>query len=673
VSAATLVVAIVCGGLFVGAGVVVATALKLAFFAAWVGSGAVTVLVLLWICWALALGQLLGAVGLVRRGALVVSAVATAAIAVAATRRHPPSATPAPPAPAAPGDRAPVALVAATTLLVLVVAAVWVARTVIAVHRGINDPDSLGYHLPFATTFAQSGYANQHQFVLPYLPVHFYPANDELLSAMALALTHSVIFATVKNLLYGAFILVAAHAIGKAYRSGLAAVAGAALVLGLPVIAFSQPGEAVNDALLVLAVIGGLAVLVHARDHPAPYLLAGACAGVAVGVKFSAVWPAAGLGVFALLLLRCRVAEHRGRWAGATTAAAVALGGSWYLRNVITYHNPVPPTKIHLGPVHLPQIATATGPKSLTVLGYLVHGRLLGNFRHGLVLGLGPWAAVVVAACLVGSVICLATGDGFRRGLGLLALVSAFGYLATPASAYGMAGPGHNLGAFVINLHYAATAMALALIALALVVGRSRWAWLLPAGGVVVAATAIRPGERIATWAPQMGGAGFGWLLAAAAVGAAAVLLARWPAGRRGLVAVMAGAALVALVGVVLVDRRYPDQQSNDQVVQWAARTHGAKVAAWVPDISLLYGPGAPNKVVTLTQLSDHAPIPLSSCPAWMATVIAGHYTYSAAVPLTAWNQWLASDRAFKLVAEDQLAAVYQVVGVPNVNCPGQG
>ncbi len=135
-------------------------------------------------------------------------------------------------------------------------------------------------------------------------------------------------------------------------------------------------------------------------------------------------------------------------------------------------------------------------------------------------------------------------------------------------------------------------------------------------------------------------------------------------------------AALVGVVGAV-VDRRYPDQQSNDQVVQWAARTHGAKVAAWVPDISPpVRARRSPNKVVTLTQLSDHAPIPLSSCPAWMATVIAGHYTYSAAVPLTAWNQWLASDRAFKLVSRGPgvvLRRVPGVVGVPNVNCPGQG
>ena len=36
------------------------------------------------------------------------------------------------------------------------------------------------------------------------------------------------------------------------------------------------------------------------------------------------------------------------------------------------------------------------------------------------------------------------------------------------------------------------------------------------------------------------------------------------------------------------------------------------------------------------------------------------------------WDHWLASDPAFKLVAKDELAAVYQVVGQPNVNCPGQ-
>ncbi len=776
-SAATLLLAVVCGTAFAASGIVVAVALKRAFFAAWTGSEAVITVVLVWICWALALGQLLGAVGLLRRGALLVSAVASAAITYAATRNQ--AATPglrdvAPPVPdaettvgtgaggggllvaassggpparplatpAPPSRGAELALVAATTLLVLMVAAVWVTRTVIAVHRGINDPDSLGYHLPFATTFAQTGYANQHRFVLPDLPVHFYPANDELLVAIALALTHSVAFAAVKNLLYGGFIVVAAHAIGKRYRAGLLAVAGAAIALALPVIAFSQPGEAVNDALLVLVIVGGLALLAHAGDRPAPYVLAGACAGVAVGIKFSALFPAAGLGLFALVLLWSRVPAHRLRWAGAATLSAVALGGSWYLRNAITYGNPVPPTKVQIGPLQLREIATASGPKSLTVLHYLVHGRLLRKFGHGLVLGLGPLAVLVTAACVLGVIVCLvpgdafrrlqgqapsdriregqgqasgdhirgsqgpasgddirgsqgqtpsdrlaegqgpasgddirgsqgrAPGDGFRRGLGLFALVAAFGYIATPASAYGMAGSG--LGAFVINIHYAAVALVLGLIGCSLPLARWRLAWLFPSFGVVVVATSIRPGQRIAFWSPQMGGAGFALLVGAAFVATAAVLLARWPAARRGSAAVAGGAALVALVGAALVARRYPTQLAHDQVLQWAARAHGAKVAAWVPDIALLYGPGSPNRVVTLTQLADHAPVPLASCPAWMATVIAGHYPYSAALPLTPQDQWLAADPAFRLVAKDDLAAVYQVVGRPNVSCPGQ-
>lgn len=688
-TAGTLVFAIVCGSVFAGSGLVVALSLKRAFFADWSGSEAVVATVLLWICWALALGQLLGAVGLLRRGALLVTALVTAAIARAWAAHHgggtsEPAAAAVAVAPAegesADGEAAKrwsraaeVALLGTTALLVLIVAAVWVARTVITIHRGINDPDSLGYHLAFATTFAQTGYANQHRFVLPYLPVHFYPANDELLVAIALALTHSVAFAAVKNLLYGGFVLVAAHAIGKTYRAGLAAVACAAIVLGLPVIAFSQPGEAVNDALMILVIVGGLALLARAGDRPAPYVLAGACAGVAVGIKFSALFPAAGLGVFALVLLMVRVPTQRPRWAGATMLAAVALGGSWYLRNELTYRNPVPPTKIHLGPIRLPQIATASGPKSLTVLSYLKHGQLLAQFRHGLALGLGPYAAVVLGAWAVGAVICLVVGDGLRRGIGLFTLVCAFGYIATPASAFGMAGPTHPLGAFVINIHYAAIALFLGLIAFALVMGRTRLAWLLPAFGVVVVATAIRPGQRIAFWSPQMGAAGFDCLVAAAIVGAVAVLMTRWPAARSGARAVMALAALVAVVGAVIAARRYPSQEATDPVERWAAQVHDATVAAWVPDIALLYGPGSTNRVLTLTELSQHAPVPLGSCRDWMEIVIVGHFGYSAAIPGTMWNHWLASDPAFKLVAADELAAVYQVVGQPNINCPGQG
>ncbi|MGH9124289.1 MAG: hypothetical protein ACRDZ8_06120, partial [Acidimicrobiales bacterium] len=453
-SANSLLLALLCGTVFVASGLAVAVAVWHRFFARWTGADAVLVCALVWICWALALGQMLGAVGLLRRGALLAMAVATAAAAVAVEIRSPSVSkrkTSAPREASAPRktSAAHVALLGATVLLVGVVAAIWVTRTAITVHRGIDDPDSLGYHLPFATTFVQTGYANQHRYLYPDLPVQFYPANDELLVAMALALTHSVAFAAVKNLLYGALILVGAYSIGRRYRAGLAALAGGALTLGLPVIAFSQPGEAVNDALLVLVAVGAVALLANAGRRPAPYVLAAACLGVAAGVKFSALWPCAALGVLAVVLLWRRVETRRGRWVTAMVGAALALGGSWYLRNALTYGNPIPPTKIDLGPVHLRQIPTPAGPKSYTIFQFLKQGLFLAQFRHGLVLGLGILAAAILAVWAVGALSALATGDDFVRGLGLVAVVCAFGYIDTPASAWGIIGSGHSITAFV--------------------------------------------------------------------------------------------------------------------------------------------------------------------------------------------------------------------------------
>ncbi|MDQ1368743.1 MAG: hypothetical protein QOF20_1096, partial [Acidimicrobiaceae bacterium] len=88
----TVVSSVLGGIVFVGAGLVVAVTVKQLFFAAWRGSLAVTTVGLTWLCWALGLGQLLGAVGLIRRvalltGALVMAAVAVGLLRVAASRR----------------------------------------------------------------------------------------------------------------------------------------------------------------------------------------------------------------------------------------------------------------------------------------------------------------------------------------------------------------------------------------------------------------------------------------------------------------------------------------------------------------------------------------------------------------------------------------------------------
>jgi len=672
VTVVQLVWSLLSAGLFIAAGLVVSITVRRCCFPLWRGTLAATVVALVWICWSLVLGQLLGAVGLLRPVPLLVAALVTAAASLLAVRWMPgPTTTPEDQqANATPQGWEDQALTVGTVVLVLLVAGLWTARTVIAMHRGINDPDSLGYHLPFMATFAHSGYADQHRLLVPLYPVQFYPANDELLSAIALLLTRSVVFAALKNLLFGGAILIAAHALGSAYRAGRLAVAATAVVLGFPVIAFSQPGSAVNDTLLLLALLGGLAVLAHAKDRPAPYVLALACAGLALGVKFSAIVPAAALAAVAVVLLLARGATHRSGWALAGLGASAVVGGSWYLRNAVTYGNPVPPVKVAFGPIHLRTISSYTGNLAFSVAHYLVQGRYLSVFAHGLVKGLGPVGVVVSAAAVVAAVMLLWRSDGYLRGLGIFVLAALIGYLTTPAGAAGL--PSQIPYAFVVNLHYAAPALLPAAVAGALVTGRSRWSWAFPPVGVLAVLTSIGPGRNIAIWAPQIGGPGFDLLVVAAVVGGMAVLAWRQPSLRRWAPPVLAVGVLIAVVGVAVVAGRYRTTKATDPVARWASQVRSASIAAWTSDIGDLYGAHARNHVVVLARVVDGAAVPVDTCQGWKRAVVAGHFQYTAVIAGTAWARWLKADPAFRIVAKDPASIVFQVVGPPDVSCAGQ-
>ena len=655
---------------FLGSGAAVSLTVTKVFLPAWRGSIGAVAAVLVGVCWALVLGQLLGAVGWLRTAPLLTAAVASAVAVVVAGRRawtvEPPGEHPDDDGPAAPESPA---LLVATLLLVALVAALWTVRTVIAVRRGINDPDSLGYHVPFAATFAQTGFADQHRYVLPGLPVHFYPANDELLSALALVLTKSVVFATVKNLILGGLVLLAAHAAGQAHRAGLLAVSGAATILGMPVATFSQPGEAVNDVFAVFVLLGGVAVLAHARERPAPYVLALACAGAAYGTKFSAIAPAVALGAVALWLLVARVRSRRLLSAAAGVAASLALGGSWYLRNTLAFGNPLPPARLGIGPFQLEQIKTQVLGNSFSVAWYLLRGEALGDFWDGLSQAVGPLFLAVLAAVVVGLVGALRSGDGFRRGLGVLAALAIVGYLTTPASAFG---PRGDPAGFVINVHYAIPALVIAMVAAGIALARWRGAVALPAVGLVAVATGVPAGQRMAFWSPEIGGRAFALIVVAALACGAVAWMSTRPSLLRWMRAAAAGALLLAAVAVVVVARQYPRNTAVDPIQQWAANARPTRIGGWVPEAALLYGPGATNEVVMLTRLYEGAPLPIDTCPAWMRAVREGGFPFTGVVPDTKWQRWLQADPAFQLVAERKgHAAIYRVAGPPSERCPG--
>ena len=675
-TAAALASAVAAAALFIGSGVVVSLAVRRTFFAAWRGSTAVVAVALTGTCWALVLGHLLGAFGLLRALPLLVSAVVSAAGVHVACRHLEVQASPASPevggtSPARIGQDP---LLVATVLLVLFVGALWAARTAITVRRGIYDPDSLGYHLPFTTTFAQTGYADPTRFRYPTSPVEFFPANDELLSGIALVLTKSVVFVAVKNLLFGGLVLVAAHAIGKVFGAGLLAVSGTAIVLGLPAVAFSQPGEGMNDTLPVFALLGGLAALAAARDGPAPYVLALTAAGVAYGSKYTTVVPAIGLGILALCLLRARLPVHRLRVAVAGVLASLAVGGSWYLRNAVTYGSPVPPARIALGPFALRHIATEGAQDSYSVAWYLVRGRALAQLWHGMGLGLSPLFPLVVLAVLFGTLAALRSSGGFRRGLGVLALVSGLAYLTLPGSAYGTRGnPGP---VFVINLHYAFPLLVLGAVAAAVALGPRRHAWVVPAAGAVMVATGIRPGQRVRVWAPEIGGTRFALLVGAAAAGAFVAWMSTRPRLVRWVRPSAAATGAIAAVGLLMVAGQYPRLVETDAVQRWAAEAAPTRIGGWVPE-GLLYGPGARNRVVTLTRdrSPDGGPVAIDTCPGWMQALRDGRFPFTAVVTTSQWQGWLDADPAFELVARNDVrsfypVSVYRVREPPDPNCP---
>src|SRR5262249_7679792 len=144
-----------------------------------------------------------------------------------------------------------------------------------------------------------------------------------------------------------------------------------------------QAGEARNDIVGIFFLLAAVAIALNAwaardmgegdedPDVGSPIgalLVAGLAAGLAAGTKLNFLPPAAVL-VCGLVWLGPR----SGRWRAlaATSLAALAGGGYWYLRNLAHAGNPLPWIH-HLGPITLPAPEQALGGREgHTVIGYL--------------------------------------------------------------------------------------------------------------------------------------------------------------------------------------------------------------------------------------------------------------------------------------------------------------
>ena len=498
---------------------------------------------------AVVLLEVLGLVSLLRRPALVLASVLLAAGVKLLPRRH---GTFGPEQPPVEPRHLPLTRLAATAAVIGVL-----AEWLVSIHRnaraGVHAFDSLHYHLTMSAHFAQD-HSILHTYRLDSLGVStWYPFNSELLQGAGMLLLKTSALTLVIDLLALAGVLLAAWVLGSQYGAGPLAV----LAICVP-LAFMGPayaGSAANDWMSAWPLLAAVALLAagraRGRQLSLPVIgLAGLAGGLAIGTKLTVLTPTVALFVIAVALAK----GFRWRAAGVSAIAHLLTGGYWYVRDLVIVGNPLPATKVGIGPLQLPKPATPfLDTQDFAVLHYLTDGHVIREFFvPGVDWYFGPaWPAVVI---LVAAGFVLAAQrirqDRILMGAGAVGLISVATWMVTPTSA---GGPEGNPFLFPFNIRYALVGITLGLLLLAVRVVGSRLE--LPATVVLVAVVVVTLARREA------------WLVGwprepmALVLGLSLLVVAVTRVDRRALVP---AAVVLALVGglVGLKVERHFDEQS---------------------------------------------------------------------------------------------------------------
>ena len=250
------------------------------------------------------------------------------------------------------------------SILAIVATAEVAWRSWLAARLPLLDYDGLAYHGVMAATWAQVHHISR---VTAIVWANAYPGNIELTSAWVMSFLHNDHLADAIQI---PFIVLGTLAIYVAARmTGLtrpsAVTAAAIWVLTPIVLAQSTTGYIdIACAALVMTAMCFLAAAVTGREGPARVtvtrlVLAGTATGLALGAKASFLqW--AGLGLIGLIVfLGWQVHEGRmdrrrlGTWTAALLIPIAVFGSYFYVRDLVTYGNPVYPVNFAIGPVTL--------------------------------------------------------------------------------------------------------------------------------------------------------------------------------------------------------------------------------------------------------------------------------------------------------------------------------
>jgi hypothetical protein len=608
----------------------------------------------------IAVAELLGAIGLFR---LVPIAAACAVIGAVALRAGRGMAAASTCAARKSGGRPSLVPAIAAAFVTAAVAAEWASPTLQSYDVGIRTFDSLWYHLPWAASFAQTGHITPLRFTdVEYLTA-FYPASAEMLHGLGIVLLGRDTLSPALNLAWLGLALLAAYCIGRPRGLGGVSALGAGLALATPTMNFSQAGSAANDVVGVAFLLAAVALLVNAEGRVAAFVLAAVAAGLAVSVKLSLLAPVLALTIGALVAWP-RPRAGPGRVAALWLGPLALAGGFWYARNLIAVGNPLPWASLGVFATPAPPLQQHTG---FSVAHYLFDSRIWSQFfEPGLASGLGRWWWAVLAAAVLGPVLCLLPGsDRTRRMLGAVALAALAAYLVTPETA---AGPAGDPSGFAFNLRYAAPALtlALAITPLAPVFGTPRRAAAL---ALALVAVLIATVWQAPLW-PTHHVAG------AIGVGAALLLVAaavRLAPPRPAVLGTVALAVAVAIAGYPWQRHYLRGRYAFQPGVSYLARTwalfrgvHKVRVGVVGTFGGFfsypLFGADGSNRVQYVGQRGPHGSFtPIASCSRWRAALNRGRYQYVVTTPARdPWHPkllsaspetaWTASDPAARVV-----------------------
>jgi hypothetical protein len=599
--------------------------------------------------------ELLGTLGLFRLAPTVLACTIVAVVAIrflSRTRAADTGAT------RRPVDRFQQVSAGVAVLAVGAVVAEWACPTLKAYDLGVHVLDSMWYHLPWAASFAQTGHVTPLRFTDVEFLTAFYPANAEMVHGLGILLLTRDTLSPVINFLWLGLAMLAAYCVGRSRGVGAISVLGLALVMATPMIDLSQPGGADNDILGVFLFLAAAALLLEGLGHAGDtspmeepsrrnaYVLAGVAAGLAAGTKLTFLVPvgALTLGVVALALwMRDRRAA--GLWLGAEFLA----GGFWYVRNLIAVGNPLPWTSLGALPTPAPP---QQGNTTFSVSHYLTNTRILRHFfEPALSSGLGRWWPAIVAAAILGPLLCLLPGAGRTiRLLALVALASVVAYLFTPNSAMGPEGDPLGMS---YNVRYVTPGLSLAFVVFPLapsVRGAFRQASVLVGLAAVVIAT-LATGSL---WPDKYAGrAVIIGIVALAACGFAVASRLGDPRRRLTVIPIralaLAGAMCLVAAGTAggyawqrhYLRLRYayrPGVSHLSQVWDLFRRIHHARVGLVGTYGSYFAYPllGVDDSNV-LEYVAHHGPhgsfTPITSCRQWRVAVNAGHFQYLVTTP----------------------------------------